>query len=158
MSWKGTWLNVLLFLLYLQTVFDNCWTLLSLQSLSSFIWNSVLFFFPLSRNADRLCVHTVLIERWYGFALTDYFYLAFWQCKHVFLRTHVSSKYGHWLVLLGMQGVSAAGRIGNLLWRAFWEEHSMGDGVPVWSNQWSSVCREHLEPPRLPALGSLPIY
>lgn len=76
--------------------------------------------------------------------------MTFWLSGHVLVRI--------WQTQFLVQGLPAAGRVRNLLWHSFREKHSMGDGVSLWSDQWSSVHWKHHEPSRLSSLGSLSIH
>ncbi|KAF5466863.1 hypothetical protein F2P56_016746 [Juglans regia] len=57
-----------------------------------------------------------------------------------------------------LQGVSVAWGIWHILWSTLWKERSLGDRIPFWVYQRSSVRRKHYESSRMYFFGALSVH
>lgn len=56
------------------------------------------------------------------------------------------------------QGISATWWIRHLLWRTFWDEHSVGNRVSIWVHKRSSICWEYSESSCMSILGPFSVH
>lgn len=96
----------------------------------------------------------------------DYISLLSWCC-FLFIKLLILSLMAsvcnslfayHRTKTITWQGISATWWIRHLLWRTFWDEHSVGNRVSIWVHKRSSICWEYSESSCLSILGPFSVH